>query len=63
VDFDRGGLRAPGLWCDSNLVRLRRSIEKVTDTLPLGHFGEADWSALLDAYLALDRSVLAQEPV
>jgi 3-deoxy-D-manno-octulosonic acid kinase len=63
VDFDRGGLRTPGFWCDSNLVRLRRSIEKITDALPLGHFCEADWSSLLDAYLTLDQSVLAQEPV
>jgi len=63
VDFDRGGLRTPGFWCDSNLVRLRRSIEKITDALPLGHFCEADWSSLLDAYFALDQSVLAQEPV
>jgi len=28
VDFDRGALRTPGFWCDGNLVRLRRSLEK-----------------------------------
>ena len=31
VDFDRGRLRRPGFWCDGNLVRLRRSLEKITD--------------------------------
>ncbi|HEY6451312.1 MAG TPA: 3-deoxy-D-manno-octulosonic acid kinase [Steroidobacteraceae bacterium] len=50
VDFDRGRLRHPGLWCDANLVRLRRSIEKITDPLPSGRFSDADWSSLLDGY-------------
>ena len=30
IDFDRCQLRKPGLWRDDNLVRLRRSLEKVT---------------------------------
>jgi 3-deoxy-D-manno-octulosonic acid kinase len=50
IDFDRGRLRKPGLWCDSNLVRLRRSIEKVTYGLPEDRFTEADWHGLLDGY-------------
>jgi 3-deoxy-D-manno-octulosonic acid kinase len=50
VDFDRGSLRKPGLWCDSNLVRLRRSLEKVTYGLPPDRFTEADWHGLLDGY-------------
>lgn len=50
VDFDRGRLRHPGYWCDGNLVRLRRSIEKVTDGLPPERFSEADWASLLDGY-------------
>jgi len=50
VDFDRGRLRRPGLWCDSNLVRLRRSIEKITDALPAERFSEADWASLLSGY-------------
>ncbi len=50
VDFDRGSLRKPGLWCDSNLVRLRRSLEKVTYSLPQDRFTEADWHGLLDGY-------------
>jgi 3-deoxy-D-manno-octulosonic acid kinase len=52
VDFDRGELRRPGWWCDSNLVRLRRSIEKITASLPPDHFSEADWSSMLSGYFA-----------
>jgi len=50
VDFDRCQLRAPGLWRDGNLVRLRRSLEKITWSLPAERFGESDWYALLDGY-------------
>jgi 3-deoxy-D-manno-octulosonic acid kinase len=50
IDFDRGRLRKPGLWCDANLVRLRRSLEKVTYSLPAERFTEADWHGLLDGY-------------
>lgn len=50
IDFDRGALRKPGLWCDENLVRLRRSLEKIAYGLPPEHFGEADWHGLLDGY-------------
>jgi 3-deoxy-D-manno-octulosonic acid kinase len=49
IDFDRGSLRRPGLWRDANLVRLRRSIEKVGDGL--GHaVDEVAWHCLLSAY-------------
>jgi 3-deoxy-D-manno-octulosonic acid kinase len=50
VDFDRGRLRHPGFWCDANLVRLRRSLEKISARLPPEHFTEADWASLLDGY-------------
>ena len=50
IDFDRGSLRKRGLWCDANLVRLRRSLEKVTYALPDDRFTEADWHGLLDGY-------------
>ena len=50
IDFDRGQLRAPGLWRDGNLVRLRRSLDKVTWGLPAERFGESDWHGLLDGY-------------
>lgn len=52
IDFDRGSLRKPGLWCDSNLVRLRRSIEKITEPLPPERFSDADWASLLSGYFA-----------
>jgi 3-deoxy-D-manno-octulosonic acid kinase len=50
VDFDRCQLRRAGLWRDANLVRLRRSLEKITYGLPPDRFSEADWHALLDGY-------------
>jgi hypothetical protein len=50
IDFDRCELRRLGLWCDMNLVRLRRSLEKLTWALPPERFAEADWHALLDGY-------------
>ena len=50
IDFDRCQLRKPGMWRDANLVRLRRSLEKVTWGLPPERFGEADWHGLLDGY-------------
>ena len=50
IDFDRGRLRERGLWCDANLVRLRRSILKVGDSLPERPFDERDWAHLLSGY-------------
>jgi len=57
VDFDRARLRKPGLWCDANLVRLRRSIEKITDSIQAEHFSEADWASLLNGYFAAAQPV------
>jgi 3-deoxy-D-manno-octulosonic acid kinase len=50
IDFDRCQLRGPGLWRDANLVRLRRSLEKVTWALPPERFANDDWHGLLDGY-------------
>jgi len=50
IDFDRCRLRGGGLWRDGNLVRLRRSLEKLTWGLPPERFSEADWHGLLDGY-------------
>jgi 3-deoxy-D-manno-octulosonic acid kinase len=50
IDFDQCQLRKAGLWRDGNLVRLRRSLEKVTYGLPRDRFGESDWHGLLDGY-------------
>jgi 3-deoxy-D-manno-octulosonic acid kinase len=53
IDFDRGSLRRPGFWKDANLVRLRRSLEKITWALPPERFTEDDWHGLLDGYQQL----------
>ena len=58
IDFDRGCVRKRGLWCDANLVRLRRSILKVGDALPQHRFDERDWSQLLTGY----RDTLSASP-
>ena len=50
IDFDRCQLRGAGLWRDANLVRLRRSLEKLAWGLPPERFGDADWHGLLDGY-------------
>ncbi len=50
VDFDRCRLRADGLWRDGNLVRLRRSLDKIAYGLPAERFTDADWHALLGGY-------------
>lgn len=50
IDFDRCQLRGAGFWRDANLVRLRRSLEKITWGLPPERFAEADWHGLLDGY-------------
>jgi len=52
IDFDRGRLRAPGLWSDAMLARLYASLRKHAATLPAERFTAADWHSLLDAYLA-----------
>jgi 3-deoxy-D-manno-octulosonic acid kinase len=59
VDFDRGTLRQPGFWCDGNLVRLRRSLEKIAERLPPERFGEADWASLLDGYFTAETQASA----
>jgi len=49
IDFDRGEIRAPGDWTERNWRRLRRSLDKVSRTLPAGRFGEEQWAALRGA--------------
>jgi 3-deoxy-D-manno-octulosonic acid kinase len=50
IDFDRGRRRSAGLWKDSNLVRLRRSLEKLDDRRAERRFDDAQWQCLLAAY-------------
>ena len=48
LDFDRGRIRARGVWEGRVLTRLRRSLDKITGGLPEGRFGDAEWRLLLD---------------
>ncbi|MFO1502750.1 MAG: 3-deoxy-D-manno-octulosonic acid kinase [Steroidobacteraceae bacterium] len=50
VDFDRCSRRAPGLWRDANLARLRRSLDKLEDARAERRFDETQWQCLLAAW-------------
>ncbi len=47
LDFDRGAIVGRGAWERDVLGRLRRSLAKVTQALPAGRFGDAEWGELL----------------
>lgn len=50
VDFDRGRLRGPGEWRNHNLQRLKRSLNKISGTMPGVSVQRQEWEALLDGY-------------
>lgn len=50
IDFDRGTRREPGEWQRANLVRLHRSLRKISAAMPRGRFGEPEWHALIQGY-------------
>jgi 3-deoxy-D-manno-octulosonic acid kinase len=50
IDFDRGTLRKRGWWADATLVRLYRSLEKVTLLAAPESFSDEDWHSLLAGY-------------
>jgi 3-deoxy-D-manno-octulosonic acid kinase len=50
IDFDGASVRRPGIWRDANLVRLRRSLEKLNDGPAAGRFDDPQWFCLLSAY-------------
>ena len=50
LDFDRGRIRARGAWESAVLERLRRSLAKVTATLPAGRFDAAAWQSFQRGY-------------
>jgi 3-deoxy-D-manno-octulosonic acid kinase len=52
IDFDRGRLRAPGQWTLGNLQRLKRSLSKISMSLPPGRFTPDAWQAVLAGYRA-----------
>ena len=47
IDFDRAVRRKPGLWCDANLARLRRSLDALEDGRSEPGFSEEHWQHLL----------------
>ena len=50
IDFDRGTLRKRGWWADTTLVRLYRSLEKLTLLAAPESFTDQDWHTLLAGY-------------
>jgi 3-deoxy-D-manno-octulosonic acid kinase len=52
IDFDRGRLRAPGQWTLGNLQRLKRSLSKISMSLPPDRFTPDAWQAVLAGYRA-----------
>jgi 3-deoxy-D-manno-octulosonic acid kinase len=50
IDFDRGTLRKRGWWADTTLVRLYRSLEKITLLAAPESFTDEDWHSLLAGY-------------
>jgi len=52
IDFDRGRLRPPGAWQQKNLVRLQRSLHKISRTLQNDRFSAREWAWLLLGYQA-----------
>lgn len=53
IDFDRAVLHAgPGKWAPGNLVRLRRSLDKLRRQRTDFAFTDADWETLTAAYEA-----------
>jgi 3-deoxy-D-manno-octulosonic acid kinase len=49
LDFDRGRIGRRGAWEEAVLLRLERSLRKVTAGLHPDRFGDREWRALLDA--------------
>jgi 3-deoxy-D-manno-octulosonic acid kinase len=50
VDFDRSTRRAPGPWADSNLARLKRSLDKLGAGECVAEFEGKAWPRLLEAW-------------
>ena len=50
IDFDRCRRRAGDAWQQDNLLRLRRSLDKLLGLGQIRHFTQDDWQSLLDGY-------------
>ena len=55
IDFDKGRLIPDGnrAWCDANLQRLQRSLNKLKQQCREFHYGGDDWQSLLRGYLSV----------
>lgn len=51
IDFDKAERREPGRWRETNLARLRRSLDKFRAAG--AHFFDADWAALRGGYASV----------
>ncbi len=56
LDFDKGRIRAPGVWRQKNMARLHRSLQKIKGLDDRVHFNRQDWEYLLDGYFSASRS-------
>ena len=51
IDFDRCGIRIPNIkWQQSNLLRLKRSLNKIKNNKEIFHFSDKNWRSLLRGY-------------
>jgi len=51
IDFDRGRFRKPRLsWQKENLLRLKRSLNKISNNEKVFNFSESNWRTLLRGY-------------
>ena len=50
IDFDRCHRREGDSWQEDNLLRLRRSLDKLLGLGQIRHFKEDDWQSLLHGY-------------
>jgi 3-deoxy-D-manno-octulosonic acid kinase len=51
IDFDRGRIRARGVWEQRVLARLQRSLEKISGQREGVKFGAAEWQSLMEGTL------------
>lgn len=58
IDFDRGRLRGAGSWMRRNLLRLRRSLVKITRGMPADRYSETAWDLLMLGYASVLRGPL-----
>lgn len=50
IDFDRGEIRATGKWKQENILRLRRSLNKLKGIHGIYYFSDTAWEVFLNAY-------------